>query len=231
MKIHLNNVTKDFGRTTALDAVDVTIESGRRVGLVGPNGSGKTTLIRTIMGLVKAQGRVRVGGADPFTDRPSVAAEMAYVPQIAPEFRVQVGRLTDVVCRARQTERREVESLTARLDFELQDHADKPYRDLSGGMKQKLLIGLAFAGSPELLVMDEPTASLDVSARASFFEICSELEGSTLVLCSHRLEEIRHLVDSILELDAGRIVGTRSREDFVAQEDAKLTGTTERVRS
>jgi ABC-2 type transport system ATP-binding protein len=222
MKIELSDITKEFGPTTALDGVDLTIDSGQRLGLVGPNGSGKTTLIRTIMGLVRAQGSIDVGGVDPFDERPAVASKMAYVPQIAPEFRVRVGRLTDAVCRARQIDRSAVESVTRRLDFDLERHAEKPYRDLSGGMKQKLLIGLALGGSPRLLVMDEPTASLDVSTRQSFFELCGELEEATLILCSHRLDEIRHLVDSILELDAGQIVGTRSSEAFVEQESKQI---------
>ena len=216
MRIELTEVSKQFGPTVAVDDVDLAIGDGDRVGLVGPNGSGKTTLIRLMMGLLDGEGEVRVGGVDPFDERGAIACEVAYVPQIAPAFDVQVGRLTDAVCRARGVDRGRAEALTERFGFRLQAHADKPYRDLSGGMKQKLLIGLALAGRPELLVMDEPTASLDAATRAAFFEVCTELEGVTLVLCSHRLEEIRHLVDRIVELEQGRVAAVQPVGDFVA---------------
>ena len=216
MEIRFTDVTKSFGRTVAIDEVDLEIGDGERVGLVGPNGSGKTTLIRLAIGLIAGEGEVRVGGVDPFEQRPEIASQVAYVPQIAPAFDVLVGRLTDAVCRARQVERRRARQLSERFDFALERHADKPYRDLSGGMKQKLLIALALAGDPQLLVMDEPTASLDASTRATFFETCAEMEESTLILCSHRLEEIRHLVDAIVELQDGRVAQVRSVADFVA---------------
>ncbi|MFB6264237.1 MAG: ATP-binding cassette domain-containing protein, partial [Bradymonadaceae bacterium] len=126
---------------------------------------------------VAAEGEVRVDGVDPFERRAEIAERMAYVPQIAPEFSVRVGRLTETVCRAREIEPARVAEVTERLDFALDRHRDKPYRDLSGGMKQKVSIGLALAGDPDLLVMDEPTASLDAPTRSSFFVACAELDG------------------------------------------------------
>lgn len=216
MRIELRGVTKEYGRTRALDAVDLEVGVGQRIGLVGPNGSGKTTLIRAVVGLVDVDGAVRVGGESPFDDGRAVAEEIGYVPQIAPEFSMRVGTLVETIARSRECSVEAVADVCGRLAFDLGPHLEKPYRALSGGMKQKLLIGLAIAGEPSLLVMDEPTASLDASARSRFFDICASLGEVTLVLCSHRLGEIRHLVDEIVELEAGAVRDVRDVGTFVA---------------
>lgn len=217
MHVELTEVTKDFGTTRALQGVDLEIDAGQRVGLVGPNGSGKTTLIRAIIGLIDVDGDVRVGDESPFDERREIADAMAYVPQIAPEFAIRVELLIETVVAARDCSAESVFEITEALGFELDPHLEKPYRTLSGGMKQKLLIGLAMAGEPSLLVMDEPTASLDASARSRFFDMCGSLDDLTLILCSHRLGEIRHLVDEIVELEAGSVREVRDVGSFVAE--------------
>lgn len=216
MEIELDNVTKTFGATRVLEQIDLRVDAGQRVGLVGPNGSGKTTLIRAIVGLIDVDGTLRVGGHSPFDDRRAIADGIAYVPQIAPEFATRVETLVETVGRARGRSTEAVAEITGDLGFDLEPHLDKPYRALSGGMKQKLLIGLAMADRPELLIMDEPTASLDASARTRFFERCRSMGEPTLLLCSHRLGEIRHLVDEIVELEAGAIRDVRDVGSFVA---------------
>ena len=98
-------------------------------------------------------------------------------------------------------------------------HGDKPFQNLSGGMKQKLLIALALATPARLLVMDEPTASLDAGSRERFLELFRERReatGATLILCSHRLEEIRHLVDHVVALREGAVVYDGSAREYLA---------------
>lgn len=216
MDIHLDDVTKHFPTTRALHEVSLNLVSGSHVGLIGPNGSGKTTLLQAIVGLIDVEGEVSTGGHSPFEERSELAPRIAYVPQIAPEFDVVVHRLVETICRARQISTDDVETITGHLGLSLADHTDKAYRSLSGGMKQKLLIALACADPPDLLVMDEPTASLDADSRARFFEICEDVfADATVLLCSHRLDEIRHLVDSIIALLDGEVAADGPLDEFV----------------
>lgn len=217
MHIQLENLTKRFGQTAAIDGLCLGVEAGERVALIGPNGSGKTTLLRVLMGMLGAEGTVLVGSASPFTQREQLARNVAYVPQIAPQFGVPVGQLIQTICRIREIDKGRVHGLSQTLGFRPVEHEAKPFRDLSGGMKQKLLIALALASEPELLIMDEPTASLDADARRKFFELCAGLpESTTLVLCSHRVEEVRHLVGRVVALEGGHLVADGPVEQFVA---------------
>lgn len=217
VKIQVEQLTKRFGSTVALKDVDLSVEPGERLALVGPNGSGKTTLLRTVMGMLGGEGFVEVGGFPPFGERRNVSKKLAYVPQIAPNISAPAGRLVDLISSTREMDRADVDEICRNLGFDFEQHAQKPFRSLSGGMKQKLLIALALAAQPQLLVMDEPTASLDAEARRRFFEMCRDLpEETTVVLCSHRLEEIRHLVRRIVALEEGRVVADAPFEDFVS---------------
>ena len=218
MQIELKQITKYFDKTRALQNIDLTIEPGERVALIGPNGSGKTTLIRVILGMLRSEGDVTVGGASPFYERTQTAERIAYVPQIAPQTGVPVGELIDTVCHLRGIPVERVAAVAGCLYWDPTEHAHKPFRDLSGGMKQKLLVALAMAARPSLLIMDEPSASLDADARRALFEMCGDLAPEiTLLLCSHRLEEVRHLVRRIVELDAGQIRSDGPVEEFITR--------------
>jgi ABC-2 type transport system ATP-binding protein len=206
MKIEVRDAVKRFGRVEALKGVSFEVPRGRRVALVGPNGSGKSTLIRALLGLIECQGSVRLDGRSPYESRIETARQLAYVPQVAPALGASAHELVDLVCLTRNLPRRDVERAAAALSLDLSELARRPFRSLSGGMKQKLLLALAFAARPTLMVMDEPTASLDESTRRRFFELCAGLEPqTTLVLCSHRLEEVSRLTDHVLALDDGRL--------------------------
>ncbi|HWV38086.1 MAG TPA: ABC transporter ATP-binding protein [Vulgatibacter sp.] len=207
MEIELRRVVKGFGRMRALDGIDCRIPAGRKVALIGPNGSGKSTLIRVIMGLLGCEGEVRLDGKAPFEDRIAVARRLAYVPQLPPQLAAPVGELVATVALTRGIDQGRIAAIARRLALDLDAVAARRFRDLSGGMKQKLLLALAFASDPSLLILDEPTASLDAHARDRFFQLVTELpEEVTVILCSHRLEEMRHLADHVLALDEGKIV-------------------------
>ena len=206
MRIELRGARKRFGKVEALRGIDLTIPGGRRVALVGPNGSGKSTLIRALLGLVDCEGEVRIDGPNPYESRVELARRLAYVPQVAPALGASVNELVALVCLTRGLERTEVERAARRLALDLKSVARRPFRNLSGGTKQKLLLAIAFACRPSLLVLDEPTASLDEDARKRFLELCGELPVSTtVILCSHRLEEVGHLTDHVLALDEGTV--------------------------
>jgi ABC-2 type transport system ATP-binding protein len=208
VRIEARGVTKRFGRVQALRGVGFEVPAGGRVALVGPNGSGKSTLNRVLMGLVACdEGEVRVDGRSPLRERVAIARGLAYVPQAAPQSGVPVREIAGVIARLRGLATGDMAKLAERLELDLDAVGASPLRALSGGTRQKLLLALALASRASLLVLDEPTASLDATARERFFGLFAELpRETTLLLCSHRLEEIRPLVDRVLALDEGRVV-------------------------
>ena len=232
MKVELQNVAKRFGRLAALDDLTLSIGTTRRVALIGPNGSGKSTLTRVLMGILDCEGVVRLDGRDPRRERLELARRISYVPQIAPQLGASVGEVLRSISAIRQLPPERVAGLAARLGLDLEQIARKPFRALSGGMKQKLLIALALAPEASLLILDEPTASLDAAARQVFYELIGErADRATLLLCSHRLEEVRHLVDHVIGLDAGRVAFDGPVGDYLGSRshgvvEVYLSGTT-----
>jgi len=207
VRVEVSRLTKRFGELVALRDVGFTLSPGQRTALVGPNGSGKSTLNRVLMGLLAFQGDVRVDGFSAHDERVEIARRMAYVPQIAPALAVPASELVRALTSVRGIDPARVAEIAALLGLELGEVASRPFRSLSGGMKQKLLIALALASNASLLILDEPTGSLDARTRERFFPLFDELAGgATVILCSHRLEEVRHLVDHVLMLDEGRLV-------------------------
>jgi ABC-type multidrug transport system ATPase subunit len=209
-------VGKRFGRVDALREVSFDVMPGQRVALVGPNGSGKSTLNRILMGLLAFEGEVRLDGRSPFRERTAVAQRMAYVPQVAPRLGARVEELLAAVGRVRRFPPEAVARAARALELDLDALASRPFRALSGGTKQKLLIALAFAARAGLLIFDEPTGSLDARARERFFDLCEAIEpGTTVLLCSHRLDEVRPLVDHVLFLVEGQLAWAGSAEAFL----------------
>jgi len=206
VRIEARDVSKRYGRVAALDGVSFQLAPRSRVALVGPNGSGKSTLNRILMGLVACQGSVRLDGRCPFRERVALAREMAYVPQIAPQLAAPVDEVVRAIARVRGLSPASVARVAGELELDLAAIGRRPFRSLSGGTKQKLLIALALSSGASLLILDEPTGSLDVRSRERFFALFEALAAEvTLVLCSHRLDEIRPLVDHVLRLEDGRI--------------------------
>ena len=206
MRIELRGVAKRFAKVEALRGVDVEIPLGRRVALVGPNGSGKSTLIRALLGLIRCEGSIQLDGRRPYEDRIEIAKKLAYVPQVAPALGASVAEVVELVGVTRGLQPGRVAELSSRFELDLKAIAARPFRNLSGGMKQKLLLAIAFAVRPSLLVMDEPTASLDYRARERFFELCGELEPNvTVIFCSHRGDEFVRLSEVVIALEDGRV--------------------------
>jgi ABC-2 type transport system ATP-binding protein len=206
MRIEVKQAQKSFGRFVALRGVDLSVPPGSRVALVGPNGSGKSTLIRALLGLIDCEGTVLLDGQSPYDDRVDVARRIAYVPQTAPTLGATVAEVVRLVTTTRALDPSAVKRVADALELDLQAVSAKAFRHLSGGMKQKLLLALAFAARPELLVMDEPTASLDARARTHFFSLCAELDPSvSLLLCSHRVDELRQLAQHVVAMEEGRV--------------------------
>ncbi len=209
--ISFQNVSKRFGAVQALDAVSLELRPGERVALVGTNGSGKTTLLRALCGLLRVDGRVTVFGADVAREPQVALRSLAYMPQVAPPLDAPVKELVQAFCALRGRKPEACAARASRLGLDLAVIGSKRVRDLSGGMKQKLLAALALTAEAPVLVCDEPTANLDEAARAVFFEeVLARPANSILVLCSHRVDEVRHLVDRVVRLEEGRLVSDAS---------------------
>lgn len=207
MRIELRSVRKRFDHQEALRGIDLVVPHGERVAIVGPNGSGKSTLLRVIMGLQSCEGEVRIDALSPFEDRQALARRMAYVPQVAPQLGATVGEVVRAVTTLRELERDRIVATADRLALDVTLVRDKPFRSLSGGMRHKLLLALALSADASLLVLDEPTASLDVATRERFEALFEEAsQGATVILCSHRIEEVQLQARRIVELAEGRVV-------------------------
>lgn len=217
--IEIRRVSKSFGRVRALRDVTLSIRPGERVAFVGANGSGKTTLLRALLGLLRVDGTVTIDGTDVAKSPELALASVAYMPQIAPPLEAPVRDVVAAFARLRGIPEKAIGECSSRLGLDLHDAERVRFRDLSGGTKQKLLAALALAARAPVLVCDEPTANLDAESRAAFF---SELEtrpkhGITL-LCSHRLEEVRQLVDRVIELAEGRLERDATVAEIMADE-------------
>jgi ABC-2 type transport system ATP-binding protein len=215
--ISVAHVRKKYGPVTALDGVSLSITKGERVAFVGANGSGKTTLLRALLGLVRVDGKVTILGADVAREPELALRSIAYIPQIAPPIDAPVSEVVRAHAALRGLEVRAVHERASRLGLDLDACSKKRFRELSGGMKQKLLAAMALAVEAAILVCDEPTANLDGEARMSFFEQLAErTSASVVVLCSHRIEEVRLLVDRIVEMKDGRIARDAPLSEIMA---------------
>ncbi|MCB1858020.1 MAG: ABC transporter ATP-binding protein [Gammaproteobacteria bacterium] len=205
--IRFEKLSKRFRRNEVLKEVDLAIDRGHRVALVGSNGAGKTTLIRCLLGEYTYQGRVSVDGLDPRHDRRRVLSKVGFVPQLPPPVKMPVRQLVRFAASLCRADPERMEAVAARLGLEVARFHGQPFVKLSGGQKQKLLIAIALGRDSELLVMDEPSANLDPDARHIFFELLAEKqEKSAMIISSHRLDEVAALVNRVVEMDQGRVV-------------------------
>jgi len=214
MRVEGRSVRKRFGKVEALRGVDFTVPSGGKVGLIGPNASGKSTLIRIVLGLLRCEGELLLDGETRGGIEQS--DRIAYVPQIAPKFGASVGEVIKAITHVRELSPERVVACGREVGIDLREVERQAFCNLSGGAKQKTLLSLALASEASLYVLDEPTASLDTQSRGDLFRLLSDrTEDATLILCSHRLEEIRTLVDQVMVLEEGRLAYFGPTEDYL----------------
>jgi ABC-type multidrug transport system ATPase subunit len=205
--ITVAEVKKSFGPVVALDRVSLAIGKGERVAFVGANGSGKTTLLRALLGLVRVEGKITILGSDVAKEPEIALRSVAYIPQIAPPIDAPVAEVVRAHAALRGKNEDDTYARAKRLGLVADACRRKRFRDLSGGMKQKLLAAMALAAEAPILVCDEPTANLDGDARTAFFEMLAERPSSSVVvLCSHRIEEVRAIVGRVVQMGEGKVV-------------------------
>ncbi len=213
--IEVAGLRKSFGRTQALDGLDLTVAPGEVHGFLGPNGSGKTTTIRVLLGLIRADaGTARLLGGDPWHEATTLHRRLAYVPgDVTLWPNLTGGEVIDLLARLRGglDEKRKAVLLEK---FEL-DPAKKS-RAYSKGNRQKVALIAALSAGAELLILDEPTSGLDPLMEAAFRE-CVEEErraGRTVLLSSHILSEVEALCDRVTIIRAGRTVDSGALSDL-----------------
>jgi len=214
--IEFQAISKTFQRRAVLDDVSLTLGRGNRVALVGSNGAGKTTLIRCLLGEYVCQGSVRVDGVDPRKDRRGVLARIGFVPQLPPPLKIPVGELINFSASVCNSDPKRMERVAEQLGLDMNVIRRQPFVKLSGGQKQKLLIGIALGRDSDVLVLDEPAANLDPESRKIFFSLLSErLDGTVMLMSSHRIDEVAALVNRVVELDRGKVVLDDHVEDSI----------------
>jgi ABC-2 type transport system ATP-binding protein len=207
--IEVSGLHKSFGKTVALDGLDLSVAAGEVHGFLGPNGAGKTTTIRVLLGLLRREaGTVRLLGGDPWRDAVALHRRLAYVPgDVTLWPTLTGGEVIDLLGRLRgglDSKRRD--ELLERFDLD----PTKKARAYSKGNRQKVALVAALASDAELLILDEPTAGLDPLMEAMFRQSAEEerSRGRTVLLSSHILSEVEALCDRVTIIRAGRTVET-----------------------
>jgi ABC-2 type transport system ATP-binding protein len=218
--VEIVNVARRFGAVQALAGVDLTVGPGEFFGLLGPNGAGKTTLISILAGLTRADaGAARVLGHDVGSDYRNARRLLGVVPQelvFDPFFTVRETLKIQSGYFGIRDNDTWIDEILHHLD--LTARADANMRSLSGGMKRRVLVGQALVHKPPVIVLDEPTAGVDVELRQSLWAFIRKLnrDGHTVILTTHYLEEAEALCGRIAMLKAGKIVALDTTQNLLS---------------
>lgn len=206
--IEASGLSKHFDNALSLDGLNLTIAQGEKVAILGSNGAGKTTLMRLLLGLYQpTSGTIRVEGLDPFKERHRAIARLSFVPQLSPPLRLRVDELCDFATKTAATDMVRVRDITESMGMNLDAVRRRPFYKLSGGMRQKLMIALAFARDFSILLLDEPSSSIDPESRGVLERLLEEVKPEqSVVIISHRLEELRGSIHRAVTLDLGKVV-------------------------
>ncbi|MBH0109953.1 ABC transporter ATP-binding protein [Salinibacterium sp. NG22] len=215
--VRVQHLVKRYGTdVVAVDGVDLEVAHGEIVGLLGPNGAGKTTTIECIVGLRQpTEGTIFVLGVDPAKERDVITSRVAVQPQSASLLEFQTVRETVELFASFHPTPLSIESVLA--DTGLSDVSKRRVRKLSGGERRRLLLAVALIGDPDLLVLDEPSAGLDPSARQSLWALIESLKvrGKTVLLSTHHMDEATKLCDRVIIIVKGRVAAEGTPSELV----------------
>ncbi|WP_227133385.1 ABC transporter ATP-binding protein [Halorubellus salinus] len=227
--IEVSDLVKEYGDLRALDGLDLRVEDGEFFGLLGPNGAGKTTFIEILVGLTrKTSGHAEVFGHDVVDDYRNARDAIGLAPQ---EFNVdRFFPIREVLEHKAGYHGIPPEEAGERADEALKrvgiyDKRDERFDWLSGGMKRRLLLARALVTDPDLLILDEPTAGVDVQLRRDLWNVVRDLNanGTTVLLTTHYIEEAERLCDRVAVMDEGSVLDVATPEDLMSRGTDTIT--------
>jgi ABC-2 type transport system ATP-binding protein len=216
--IEARGLRKHYGKSVALDGIDLRVDQGRIVGLIGPNGAGKSTALHAILGLTPFDGELRVLGHNPWTDRDALMREVCFIADVAvlPRW-IKVSQALDYVAGVHpRFDRARAEALLARTSIP----KNAKVKTLSKGMTVQLHLALVMAIDAKLLILDEPTLGLDILYRKQFYDalLNEYFDGRrTILITTHQVEEVQHLLTDLIFIQHGRIVLDSSMDALEAR--------------
>src|SRR3982750_3393210 len=205
--IEARGLRKAFGKTTALDGLNLKVEEGRILGLIGPNGAGKTTALNAMLGLIPYEGELRVLGRDPWSERDQLMRDVCFIADVAvlPRW-IRVSQALDYVAGVHpRFDRAKAEGFLAKTEIK----RDRKVRQLSKGMVAQLHLALVMAMDARLLVLDEPTLGLDILYRKQFYDsLLNDYfdQRRTILVATHQVDEIQDVLTDMVFMNRGRIV-------------------------
>jgi ABC-2 type transport system ATP-binding protein len=213
--IEARGLRKVFGKTVAVDGVNLHVEEGRILGLIGPNGAGKSTALNAILGLTQYQGELKVLGRDPWIERDQLMRDVCFIADVAvlPRW-MRVTQVLDYVAGVHpRFDRAKAEGFLVKTEIK----SGSKVRELSKGMVTQLHLALVMAIDARLLVLDEPTLGLDILYRKQFYDsLLNDFfdRSRTIVVTTHQVEEVQHVLTDLMFINRGRIVLDCSMEEF-----------------
>ena len=216
--IAARGLRKSYGKTVALEGIDLKVEEGRILGLIGPNGAGKSTALQAILGLIPHEGELKVLGRNPWTAREALMSDVCFIADVAVMPRwMRVWQALDYMDGVPpRFDRAKAEGFLAKTNIK---HTSK-VRELSKGMTAQLHLALVMAVDARLLVLDEPTLGLDILYRKQFYDsLLNDYfdHSRTIIVSTHQVDEIEHILTDVVFLDQGRIVLDVSMEAYEAR--------------
>jgi ABC-2 type transport system ATP-binding protein len=223
--LEIKNLTKVYGSgkdsKVAVNDISLRVERGAFFGLLGPNGAGKSTTIHCITGIAQpTSGQIMIDGLNVVTNYKEARKKVGLSPQeFNLDFFAPVEKLLDYMggyySIPRDVRKKRIDELITR--FDLEKHRKVKFQKLSGGLKRRAILARALIHTPDLLILDEPTAGVDVEQRHELWEYLKEMNqrGKTIILTSHYLEEIQYLCNEIAIINHGKIVKEGTKEEFM----------------
>ncbi len=227
--LEIKDLVKVYGKGAkakrAVDGISLSIPKGSFFGLLGPNGAGKSTTIHCITGIAQpTSGEIIIDGVDAVKDYKKARTLVGLSPQ---EFNVDIFSTPEQLMDYMggyygipgDVRKQRVNELIKR--FDLEQHRNVKFQKLSGGLKRRAMLGRALVHTPDLLILDEPTAGVDVEQRHDLWEYLKEMNerGKTIILTSHYLEEVEYLCNDIAIINHGKIVAEGTKEEFTKNGD------------
>ena len=213
--IEARGLTRAFDKHIALNAIDLTVQPGRIVGIIGPNGAGKTTALHAILGLTPYAGELKVLGRDPWAERDQLMQDVAFIADVAvlPRW-MRVSQALDYLAGVHpRFNRTQAEGFLAKTTIK----RTSKVAELSKGMVTQLHLALVMAIDAKLLVLDEPTLGLDILFQKQFYESLLHDyydKNRTILIATHHVDEVQHVLTDVIFVDGGRIVFSCSTADF-----------------